>query len=213
MSKYDVFAPHRPAAAAISALLYPHAEVILHDLRTGLVDGIWNGVSGRRIGDDSLLDDQPGGEGEGPVWGPYEKIGTRGERMKSVTAALQSPDGDEAVGLLCINLDVSRLDDALQLLTAFVTPRQPRPESLFRADWREAIQTTLFAWLQDAGVSIDALTRDERIALVGHLDDRGLLEARGAADHAAALLGVARTSFYNYLRAARVYASQGDQAA
>jgi D-arginine utilization repressor len=199
----DPFAAHRPTAAAISALLHPHAEVVLHDLATRRIAGIWNGISGRRIGDDSLLDDQPGGDGEGPIWGPYDKSGPRGERMKSVTAVLSDADTGEVVGLLCINLDISVLDGALQLLTNFVRPRQGRPESLFQADWREAMQTVLQAWLHSAGASITALTREERISLVAEFDAHGLLEARGSADHGALLLGVARTSFYNYLREAR----------
>jgi predicted transcriptional regulator YheO len=206
--------PYDAVAAAIGALLHPHAEVVVHDLSSGRIAAIWNPHSGRRVGDESLLDSQPGGEGDGPVWGPYEKTGPRGERLKSVTAALPGPEGGAPTSLLCINLDVSHLDAALRVLSAFVSPPQPQPVSLFRADWREQIQTVLFDWLRDAGgASVRSLSRDQRTALVGHLDARGLFEARGAADHAAALLGVARTSFYNYLRAARAGAASAEQAA
>lgn len=44
---------HAPSAAAISALLYPHAEVVLHDLASGRVAAIWNAFSGRTAGTDS----------------------------------------------------------------------------------------------------------------------------------------------------------------
>jgi D-arginine utilization repressor len=212
MSRADAFLPYEPVAAAISALLYPHAEVVLHDLGAGKIAGIWNPFLGRRVGDESLLDFQPGEAEQGTLWGPYEKTGPRGERLKSVSAVLPDSKGGGGFALLCINLDVSRLDDAQKLLAAFVGARQAQPASLFRADWREYIQTALHGWLRECGASITSLTRDERVALVRHLDGQGLFEARGAADHAASLLGVARTSFYNYLRAARAGPDEAEPA-
>lgn len=188
-------------AGAVSALLHPHAEVVLHDLRTGRIAGIWNAFSGRRVGDESLLDD--GTTVSIDVLGPYEKAGPRGERLKSVTAALPDPAGGPPLGLLCINLDVSRLDEAMCLLGAFIAPREERPVPLFRNDWRERIQLTMKAWLDERGLSIKALTRAERIALVGALDVEHLFETRHAAEHVAQLLGASRASIYSYLAAFR----------
>jgi len=48
---------HAATAAAISTLFYPHAEVVIHDLETGLVAGIWNAFSGRKVGMESLIED------------------------------------------------------------------------------------------------------------------------------------------------------------
>src|SRR6185437_14175348 len=110
------------------------------DLSTGKIAGIWNALSGRRIGDPSLLEDDPADYAAAPVLGPYEKTGPGGAHLKSVTAVLPGVAGSPA-GLLCINLDVSHLEKAAALLAAFVTPAaQEQPPALFRRDWREAAQ-------------------------------------------------------------------------
>ncbi|MCF3640893.1 PAS domain-containing protein [Rhizobium sp. TRM95111] len=194
---------HEPAAAAISALLYPHAEVVLHDLASGCISAIWNAFSGRRPGMDSLVEAEfpPSGTDE-KVLGPYEKTGTDGRRLKSVTAVLRD-DAGTAVGLLCINMDVSRIDDAVKLLAAFAGTPGPRPASLFEGDWREAINNALHAWLKGQGLALSALKRKERVAMVGELDRAGLFRTRNAVEHLAGLIGSSRASIYNYLAEAR----------
>ena len=160
-----------PVAASISALLHPHGEVVLHDLASGKIAGIWNAMSGRRIGDPSLLDEEAAAYAATPVLGPYEKTGLGGAHLKSVTAVLPGvAAGSPPAGLLCINLDVSQLEKAAELLAAFVTPRQEQPQALFRRDWREAAQAKLHAWLKARGLNAKALTRDERIELIAALD-------------------------------------------
>lgn len=193
---------HGSAAAAIGALLYPHAEVVLHDLATRTIAGIWNAFSGRRAGMGSLVEDDFVRDGGTTLLGPYEKIGTDGRRLKSVTAVL--PDGEgRAIGLLCINMDVSRIDEAVRLLSAFAGTPQPQPASLFASDWREAMNTALHDWLRERGLSLSALTRADRVDLVAALEARGLFKTRNAAEHLAGLTGTSRTSIYNYLAAAR----------
>ncbi|PTT69299.1 hypothetical protein DBR26_11845, partial [Pseudomonas sp. HMWF007] len=46
----------RAIADAIATLFFPHAEVVLHDLRTQKVDYIANNLSKRVIGDESSLE-------------------------------------------------------------------------------------------------------------------------------------------------------------
>ena len=191
-----------PVAASISALLHPHGEVVLHDLSSGKVAGIWNAMSGRRIGDPSLLEDDPADYAAAPVLGPYEKTGPGGTHLKSVTAVLPDAAGSPA-GLLCINLDVSHLEKAAALLSAFVTPRQEQPAALFRRDWREAAQAKLHAWLKARGLSAKALTRAERIEMMAALDEDGLFEARRAVEHVAEMIGASRAAAYVYLAEAR----------
>ncbi|WKL25728.1 helix-turn-helix domain-containing protein [Sinorhizobium meliloti] len=134
--------------------------------------------------------------------GPYEKTGADGRRLKSVSAVLR--DGEErAVGLLCINLDVSRIDDAVRLLAAFAGTPEPRPQALFSRDWREEINAALHAWLKVRGLALSALKRPDRVALVAALEEQGLFKTRNAVDHLASLIGTSRASIYNYLSAAR----------
>ena len=44
---------YKPIAEAISLLLFPHAEVVIHDLKTGCIGAIFNNFSKRAVGDES----------------------------------------------------------------------------------------------------------------------------------------------------------------
>src|SRR5512138_1372930 len=105
----DPFAQHRPLAQAIAALLHPHAEVVIHDLRTDRVVEIWNAFSRRQAGDESLLGDDIELHLDRDIFGPYDKANADGARLKSITAALRDQKG-KRIGLLCINLDVALFD-------------------------------------------------------------------------------------------------------
>lgn len=193
---------HAATAAAISTLFYPHAEVVIHDLETGLVAGIWNAFSGRKVGMESLIEDVLEEAGEAGVYGPYEKTGEDGRRLKSVTAVIKDDYG-QALGLLCINMDVSHFEAAAKLLAAFTGVAAPRPPSLFAGDWREEINSALHDWLRTRGLALTALKKGDRVALVAALDGRGLFQTRNAVDHLAGLIGASRASIYNYLADAR----------
>src|SRR3990167_1194238 len=68
---------YRTIADAIATLFFPHAEVVLHDLRTQKVDYIANNISKRVIGDDAALDDMRSGEvAERPIGPTKSSTGT-----------------------------------------------------------------------------------------------------------------------------------------
>jgi predicted transcriptional regulator YheO len=193
---------HFPTAAAIAALLAPQAEVVVHDLRSDRVAGIWNAFSKRKVGDPSHLGDDPELIGEKDVYGPYEKAAPDGGRLKSVSAILKDEAG-RRIGLLCINFDLAVFDKAIALLGAFTQAEQPRPEPIFAQDWREQINLGIRAFLQERQLTLKALDRADRVALMGALDARNLFATRNAAQHVADALGVSRATIYNLLGDAR----------
>ena len=200
-SRYDA------VAEAIAGLLGPEAEVVVHDLATDTILRIVNPLSRRQAGDPSLLDLEPGDLAPGrSVLGPYEKAGPAGDRIRSVSAVLPGDDGRPA-GLLCVNLGLGRVDAAARLLAGLFPPPAPRPEPLFRRDWREAINLILRDRLGAAGLSADRLDRAGRIALVAAIDAEGLLEMRHAAAYVAAQLGISRATLYADRAAARARAA------
>ena len=81
---------YKPVGEAISVLLFPHAEVVLHDLRTGCIGAIFNNLSKRTIGDESLLDELDNLSESQDVFPPYFKTNWDGRKMKSVTAVLKT---------------------------------------------------------------------------------------------------------------------------
>ncbi len=198
----DIFGIHRPVAQAIAALLHPHAEVVIHDLRTDRIIDIWNAFSRRKAGDESLLGDDIELHLDRDVYGPYDKANVDGARLKSITAALRDDKG-KCIGLMCVNMDVSQFDQAIKLLSAFAAPSEPRPEALFRQDWREHINLVIRAFLESKRKALKALDREERIALIAEIDAAGLFAARNAAPHVASAMNVSRATVYALLNAAR----------
>ena len=106
-------------------------------------------------------------------------------------------------GLLCINFDRSPLDGTIELLTRFAAPARERPAELFERDWREQIVLLVDDQCRARRLRRDRLTREQRLALVRLMDERGLFSTRHAAAHAALALGVSRTTIYALLKEAR----------
>jgi predicted transcriptional regulator YheO len=191
-----------PIAEAVAALLHPHAEVVIHDMANDRIVRIWNAFSKRKPGDLSYIGHDPDLLDVADTYGPYEKAHDDGSRLKSVSAVLRSATG-EKLGFLCINLDLSKLDAAIALLSAFGMPAAQPPQPLFRHDWRERINLEIRAFLQEHGMSLKALDRSGRMALLASLETKGLFETRNAAPFVAEALGISRASVYGLLAAAR----------
>lgn len=59
--------------------------------------------------------------------------------------------GSTRLGLLCINVDESSMDELMRTASALAgPPPQPRPSALFEQDWREQVASLMPAWLPRA---------------------------------------------------------------
>jgi D-arginine utilization repressor len=195
-------APLETTCQAIVSLLAPHAEVALHDLGTDEIVALWNPISGRAVGDPSLIEELPTAWSERPVQGPYRKVLADGRELSSVSAVIRDGRG-RPKGLLCVNLDRSPMLDAIQLLAQLAAPLHSPPAELFSRDWREQIATFIEARCRELMLDRRRMSRDQRRQLVAELDDRGLFATRNAADHAARALGVSRATVYTLLKEVR----------
>lgn len=185
--------PLVPVLDAAVALFNPHLEVVVHDVARDKVLRIWNPVSGRGPGDESLLEpDLLAGVAAGTVLGPYAKVDEQGRQWTSVSVPLH---GGRA--LLCLNLDRSVLDGAVEALTRFAAAVQPRPAALFERDWREDINLLVDEWCRRERVSRSRLRQSQRRELVSMLESKGVFEVRHAASHVAKALGVSRATVYS----------------
>lgn len=191
-----------PLCDAIALLLQPQAEVVLHDLATETVAHIANPFSHREVGDPSLLHEIDFRPDVGLI-GLYEKVNFDGRRLKSISAVLRE-DG-RAVGVICINLDVTHLQSAIELLTALtrVPLEAGQPAVLFQEDWHERINQYVHAWTARNGVVIAGLSRAQKLQLVGELAADGAFGGKHAAAYVSRVLQMSRASVYNYLRAAK----------
>ncbi len=194
-----------PVADAIVALFNPHAEVVIHDIGDDTVFYIVNPYSGREVGDPSNLKvDAHDFNLDEHVIGPYEKTGAKGQRIRSVTAVLRDDKGNPD-GIMCINLDFSILESAMSVLDRFLCPPDvdPRPEILFRNEWRELILLEIRSYLKKQEQALENLDVKGRKALLKHLDKKGLFYARKSVEQVAGHLGMSRATIYKDLNEIR----------
>ncbi|WNF45888.1 PAS domain-containing protein [Pseudomonas sp. SG20056] len=192
---------YRTIADAIATLFFPHAEVVLHDLRTQKVDYIANNISKRVIGDDAALEDMLSGEIDERTIGPYEKLNWDGQKIRSVSSVLRDAAGTP-IAVLCINLNISLFETAKQALELFLSSSKlvPQPDALFRDDWQERINTFLHSWLRQRQLGLNLLTREHKRELVEALHAEGAFKGKSAANYVANVLNMGRATVYKHLK-------------
>ena len=193
-----------PIAEAVATLLKPHAEVVIHDLRTQTIAYIANNLSRREVGGSSLAELKDIGSLGSDVIGPYRKTNFDGRQLKSITAVLRGK-ADEPFGLLCINFDIAPIEaarDTLNLLAAF-QGAGAQPSALFRADWQETVNAAIADFLGERGLAASALAKEDHAALVEMLEQEGYFSIRNLVPYLARLLGISRATVYKHLREAR----------
>lgn len=190
-----------PVAQAISLLLHPYGEVVIHDLKTGLIAAIFNNFSKRKIGDESLLEDLQDFAVLPDVFPPYTKMNWDGRTIKSTTATLRDQN-NQPLGLFCINLDVSRWEELYHLLGDWLgnVSKQTQPSMLFIDDWREKINSYVSEYLKNEGTTLKTLSKEKKRDLIRALHQEGAFKAKHAASYVAEVLNLSRATIYNYLR-------------
>ncbi len=198
------FSNYKTMADCMATLLFPHAEVVVHDLRSQTVIHIANNISKRTIGDDSALEELPADLGNSLSLGPYEKLNWTGQKIRSISSVMLDDSGTPEA-LICINLNFSILEQAKEALDLFFQASRllPQPEALFRDDWQERINTFLHAWLREHNLSLNSLDREHKRALIEALHAEGAFLGKSAYDYVANVLNMGRATVYKYVKLAR----------
>lgn len=192
-----------PVCDAIARLLSPHAEVVLHDPVTDEVVGIWNAFSERSVGDSSLLGELDEVIETSPdVYGPYPKSLPDGRRLSSVSAVLRDEHGKPDV-VLCINVDRTAFEEASRILAAFAAPVVGQPRALFEHDWAEALNEIIGDYVRRRGVTVERLTKEDRLELLVQMDKAGVLSQRRAVPAVSRALRISRSALYQLIAQAR----------
>lgn len=198
-------APYVAVCDAVAQLLWPHAEVVLHDLASGKIAYIANAYSKRRRGDSSMTETEAAFDLADDVIGPYPKTNWDGRRLKSVTAVLRDRRG-RPVGLLCINHDIEAFAGLADQLKGLVTLPQaslPQPAVLFSGDWREQVNSILGEFLAERRTALAGLSARDLADLIARLDGQGIFEIRKAVPYVAEVLKLSRATIYNRLASVR----------
>ncbi len=195
MNEFKVFFP---VAEAISKL-FPQAEVVIHNLATGKIAALYNNLSKRKVGDDSLIEELPDYTCLPDCFEIYEKANWDGKKLKSITATLKNQKGSP-IGLLCINLDLSSFEAMQTILSAWLNVGQKQPRVLFKDDFKEKINRFISSFLKKENRAINSLTKEDKQKLVQLLHKEGAFETKNSSKYIAEVLELSRATIYNYLR-------------
>lgn len=182
----------------IAATFGPTCEVVLHDYRNapGSVVAVSGAVTGRKVG--SPLSEigmrvlAQGESAENDV--NYLTRTPTGKHIKSSTLPLRNGDG-HVFGALCINVDVTALRQAVDLLGGLVES-SPTTVTTFADDFDLVVDAVVRDAEATQGSPHGSLTAAERLHVVGVLDERGVFAVRSAAPRVAERLGISRASLY-----------------
>lgn len=191
--------PYFSVADALAALFSPWVEAVVHDLELDTVAHIANAFSPREAGDPSDMKEVHFAP-DARVIGPYEKINWDGRRIRSISVVLRD-DAAEAVGMLCVNADVTQFEVMRRTLQGMlgVAEASGTVAACFHDDWHEKINRFLASWTHQRGTTLDRLDRQARRELIGALHQAGGFEGRRSPAYVASVLGVSRATVYNEL--------------
>ncbi|PTM94048.1 putative transcriptional regulator YheO [Streptomyces sp. VMFN-G11Ma] len=204
-----ILAALRPVVDGLVATFGPMCEVVLHDYRRPeqSVVAVAGSVTGRAVGGamseigmrmlargDEAADDLN-----------YVTRTGAGKLVKSSTMVLRDSTG-AVFGALCVNVDITVVNEAQALLGALAGPSAAAaepPVTAFGNDIDSVVDAILDAHRLGHHQSWSGLDRTERLDLFHSLDEHGVFAVRRAVEHVAARLGISRASAYSYLSQAR----------
>jgi predicted transcriptional regulator YheO len=202
-------------ARAIARTTGPQCEVVLHDYREWDRSGstiVWieNGhVTGRVVGGPTTnlgLEALKSGNDSADRFN-YQSRTKDGRTLRSTSIYFRNRSG-KLIGSLCINVDVDAYVTARAALdTLLGVALEPAADAdvaeTFGTDIAEVLDAQIQAAIARTGKPAAALARDDRVAVVRHLDDKGAFLVKRAADRIARALGTSRVTVYAYLEEAR----------
>lgn len=206
------FTSYKHLVGFLGGCLGDDTEVILYsfeDLDNSVI-AIHNGhISGRVLGDPvtsfalSKLKDK-GKEGP-PYYLNYLSLSKHDKPLRSSSFFILDKQGNPK-GLLCINTDVAKYQQAAELLQrlAFIplmTESGPKDNEveLFQSSPKDTIMAIINEVTHTVGVSPERLTPQEKIEIVRRLDNDGFFLIKGAVAQIAGIIGSSEATVYRYL--------------
>ena len=122
-----------------------------------------------------------------------------GRHFKSSTVFLRDESGILR-GCLCINMDISPYQSAIDLLSRAVSTMKPQNPEIFTRNITEVVDTIVTEQFQQTPVSPEDMTKTQRIAFISELERKGVFEVKGSVERVAQLLGISVFTVYSYLK-------------
>ncbi|MCM3653822.1 transcriptional regulator [Metabacillus litoralis] len=198
---------YKPIADMIVATFGNYCEVTIHDLSDFQSSLIYvNGnVTGRKPGapvtDVMLKELHKHGDQIKDMPG-FTTRTIDGKILKASISFIRNEDG-KVIGCIGINFDITALLSANQILhnlsmTPDIYGMEPVSE-MYAKDIGEIFQHIIENTLEEVGTPIDQMRREDKLAFVKQLDDKGVFLINGAIDRISDTLKVSKQTIYNYL--------------
>lgn len=184
-----------------------NVEVVLHDFSEGvnapgsLVD-IRNGhITNRSLGDCANKHGMQAVKGELINGDLYNEIiyTEKGTILRGSSYSIRDDDGN-IIGSICINQDITesvKYENYLRQING-CQPHKPHTQDISEV-MSEVIQEAFIA----VGKHPSAMSKEDKIAFIRYLDDRGTFLISKSGPHVCDILGISKFTLYNYLEIIR----------
>ncbi|WP_243114410.1 helix-turn-helix transcriptional regulator [Agathobaculum sp. Marseille-P7918] len=184
-------------------------EVVLHDLTRdydNTIVGIWNGhVTGRKVGDGGTDAGLAILRGTAQPKDQYCYINkTKDGRILRSSSKYFLDEKGNVVGSLCINYNITALiagQTAMMKLTN--SDGKGSTGEVFTGNIDELLEVLMKEAVENTGHALDELDKDDKVAVVRYLDNKGVFLIKKSAERVADFLGISRFTVYNYLNEAQ----------
>jgi predicted transcriptional regulator YheO len=202
-----------PLVDFLAEVLGEDTEVVLHDVADvdSSVVAIRNGqISGRCVGAPAtnvvLKIMKDGSENAIDYLTNYQGLSASGKTLRSSTYFLHDDDRC-LIGILCINIDASKLEQFRDYLDSVVrikhVPSENERVERLSSTVEELAYTSIETVINAAGVSPQRMSQDEKIDIVRRLNDDGVFLLKGAIFRIASKLEVSEATIYRYLNSVK----------
>ncbi|MBI4855512.1 MAG: PAS domain-containing protein [Acetobacterium woodii] len=195
----------------IAEFMGENTEVVLHDMTDWhhSVVAIRNGhISGRKVGDPiteiNLKIIRSEIHKKVPFMNNDPEKFKKKETIKSASWFIKD-ENQALIGMICINSDNHELIAARDLLNKMITPpivekdvKEKGPEKI-NIDVKELVDNNLNHISQDLLKKLKLLSKEEKVELVGKLDEMGTFSVKGTIWYLANCLGVSVPTLYRYI--------------
>lgn len=109
-----------------------------------------------------------------------------------------------AVGSLCINYDITALvagQSAMMKLTSL--DKEEATREVLTSNIDELLEILMMEAVESTGHTLDTLDKEDKVAVVRYLDNKGAFLIKKSAERVADFLGISRFTVYNYLNEAQ----------
>lgn len=207
-----------PIADMLAKTFGDQCEVVIHDLSTpqnSVVHAVNGHVTGRKEGQsfDHLIKQVLLNQNFANDYAANYYFHTEDGRLIKSSTVLLRDHGGKVVGALCINVDTTVLTAAASLISGLL----PKPggaeawyenaagSTLEKENPMEEMPDHIMEIAEDlidkiiGDREVEGLKRDEKIALIRFMDQKGLFLIKGTVEKVAKRMGISKVTVYSYL--------------